>query len=114
MAEDGATALVEPYTFSRGTFQDQFPKSLPDPLPVVNAYPTGADLSSFEEEDGSTDDGLTSLEDPENTLNPPAASYYRMPLQCPSIPTVPFAAIHPTNPVTVSWVAVDSSVVILF
>ncbi|KAG8810761.1 hypothetical protein FRC17_002790, partial [Serendipita sp. 399] len=89
------------------TLQQRFIKSLPDPLvsPVVNpsnSFGSGADISSFEDDDGTTDDGIGSVPAEERIHNPETgnvrasqhtATYYRMPFNCPTLPTVPYAAV---------------------
>jgi hypothetical protein len=104
---DSATNASPVHTYalalSTSAFTPQFVKSLPDPLPLVSACPTGADLSNFdEEEDESTDDGHISVdatgdsveEDTENARGH-APAYYRMPVECPTLPTLPIAVLSP-------------------
>ncbi|PVF94532.1 hypothetical protein CPB86DRAFT_636346 [Serendipita vermifera] len=90
------------FTLSTSAYTPQFVKSLPDPLPLVSACPTGADLSNFDEEDESTDDGNASVDPTGDSVEEEMDNargrtplYYRMPVKCPTLPTLPIAVLSP-------------------
>lgn len=97
LSPTSTTSPIIQFESHTDSLQQRLVKSLPDPL-LLPPVTTGADISNFDD-DGSTDDGSVFLSDATNlthitgTENILPATYFRMPIACPALPTMPSAVL---------------------